>query len=1068
MEKSISPIQKVASLLIAVALVAVLWLSSLRSYLLFHSLAEGFSILIAVSIFMLAWNSRRFMDNNYLLFLGIAYLFVAVLDLFHSLCYRGMGIFFVDEGNAATQLWIAARYMQALSLLLAPLFIRRRLKPPAVVASYATAVALVLAFIIWRPLFPDCFIAGSGLTPFKKASEYVISAILVGSIIMLYRNRRSFHPLVFRWVVWSVGLTILSELAFTFYVSVYGLSNLVGHFLKIFAFCLIYKAIIETGLSRPYDLLFRNLKQSEEALKKSEERYRGLVELSPDAVFVNRNERVIFVNQAAVRAFGAAQAAEILGRSPYELFHSDYHHVMRELGRLLQKGEMIPLTDGKIVRLDGSIRSVEVAASPFLDVEGPGVQVVFRDVTERREAEVELARQREWLRVTLTSIGDAVIAADRAGKVTFINPAAEELTGWSLSEAFGHGVQGVFRIIHEKTGDPSEDIVEEVFREGKIISLANHTALVSREGRVIPIEDSAAPIKDESGAIIGAVIVFHDVTSKRKAQQELRESEDRLRVAVESAELGTWDFDPLTGDMKSSERCNAIFGVPGASRVDYQLFLDLLHPDDRDRVDEEVRCALNPSGNGSFGTEYRLRRPDGEERWVVAAGRVYFGSINGKENALRFLGTVLDITGRKEAEEAMKRARDDLEKQVKERTTELRRAYDSLRAEIEERKGVEDRLRQAQKMEAIGTLAGGIAHDFNNILAGIIGFTEMAIDDTSSASPVHRRLSLVLRSAMRGRDLVRQILAFSRQTEQERKSVELSDIVEEALKLLRPAFPSTIEIKKRFMSGGDRIFADPVQIHQVFMNLCTNGAHAMRDKGGVLEVSIEELDISGDEPSPYPGMKPGPYIRLSVRDSGCGISPENRDKIFDPFFTTKAPGEGTGLGLSVVHGIVKSHGGQVGVYSEPGRGSVFHVYLPKEAGVSPGEPCRASQLQGGKESILFVDDEEILVEMNSGRLSKLGYEVVGCTSSAEALEIFQREPGRFDLVITDYTMPGMTGMDLSEAMLTIRPEIPIILCSGLNETISAEKVRQSGLKAFIGKTANKREFAKIIRKVLDK
>jgi PAS domain S-box-containing protein len=388
--------------------------------------------------------------------------------------------------------------------------------------------------------------------------------------------------------------------------------------------------------------------------------------------------------------------------------------------------------------------------------------------------------------------------------------------------------------------------------------------------------------------------------------------------------------------------------------------------------------------------------------------------------------------------------------------------------DITEKVRLEKEVHQAQKIQAIGTLAGGIAHDFNNIIAGIIGFTEMALEDVSIESPVHRRLELVLKGAYRGRDLVKQILAFSRKSEHEKKPVSMVNILNDALPLIRASLPSTIEIRKNFLAKNDIVFADQTQIHQVMLNLCANAAYAMRDEGGVLEIILADENIGPDEYGLNHGLKSGPYAQLTFTDTGCGMEPEVVERIFDPFFTTKPTGEGTGLGLSVVQGIVKSHDGNIRVYSEPGQGSSFNILIPKFEANLADDVNHTESVRGGKESILVVDDEDLLIEMNKQRLGRLGYTIVGSTSSVEALEVFRREPNRFDLVITDYTMPHMTGLELARELLRMRPDLSIILCSGLDEPVPAEKIREAGIKEFFVKPVGKNEFVKTIRRVLDK
>ena len=420
---------------------------------------------------------------------------------------------------------------------------------------------------------------------------------------------------------------------------------------------------------------------------------------------------------------------------------------------------------------------------------------------------------------------------------------------------------------------------------------------------------------------------------------------------------------------------------------------------------------------------------------------------------------------RGQTEEALRRAHDELEKRVRVRTAELQQAYDKIVKEESERRQLEEQLRQAQKMEALGTLTGGIAHDFNNILAAMIGFAEIVRDRAPEESREKHHLERVLEAGLRGRELIKRMLAFSRKTEQEKKRILLSTVVEETMKFVRSSTPSTISIRVGAQDESRMVFADPVQMQQVVLNLCTNAVQAMQEKGGLLEVELSEWTLSESDGGPH-GMKPGPYVKLVVRDTGKGISRDIIDRIFDPFFTTKKVGEGTGLGLSVVHGIVHQHEGHISVESEEGKGSTFTVSLPAVEAALSEEGVAEQSAPMGTERILFVDDEELLAEMGKEILEDLGYEVIATTSSAEALALFKSEPGRFDLVITDVTMPEITGLDLAREILALRPDMPVIMCTGFSHLVNPDTARAAGIRAFAMKPLTKREMARTIRHVL--
>jgi PAS domain S-box-containing protein len=399
-------------------------------------------------------------------------------------------------------------------------------------------------------------------------------------------------------------------------------------------------------------------------------------------------------------------------------------------------------------------------------------------------------------------------------------------------------------------------------------------------------------------------------------------------------------------------------------------------------------------------------------------------------------------------------------------TLEGKPAIQVIARDITKQKFLERSLRQSQKMEAIGTLAGGIAHDFNNILFSIIGYSELSFDELEENSPVRKNLHEILEASKRATDLVRQILTFSRQTEHELSLVQIDLIVKETLTLLRASLPTTIEIRKNIKTDAMAL-SDPTQIHQILMNLCVNASHAMREKGGILSVDLESVEIDTDLSGKYPDLKAGPYINMSVCDTGHGIGYQILNRIFDPFFTTKTREHGTGLGLSVIHGIVKNFGGAIHAFSEPGKGSIFKVFIPAiERRISPEQRTK-KPVPKGTEHILFIDDEPALANMGKQLLESLGYQVEMITQSSDALELFRKKPDRFDLVITDMTMPNITGEKLAIELMNIRPDIPVILSSGFNYNVDEKKAMALGIRAFISKPVLKQELAETIRNVLD-
>jgi PAS domain S-box-containing protein len=520
-----------------------------------------------------------------------------------------------------------------------------------------------------------------------------------------------------------------------------------------------------------------------------------------------------------------------------------------------------------------------------------------------------------------------------------------------------------------------------------------------------------------------------EIELRRNTEKILREKEAYMRVLFEKAPDAYHLFDAESRLVDINQATENMFGIQKEELVGKRLQdTGVIPPEGTQEAVSNFKMHIE--GKISEPIEQTLKRKDGST--VTVEINAYPMMIRGKTH---LLAIARDVTMRKQAEE--------------------------------ERKLMESRLIQSQKMEALGTLAGGIAHDFNNILSAVMGYTELALASVDRETQLGHQLNGVLSASVRAKDLVRQILTFSRRGEQqELRPVNVKVVARDVLKLIRATLPATIDIRQDLKSDAS-VLAEPIQIHQLLMNLCTNSGQAMAVQTGVLEVRV--LDVMPDTAllEKYPEMKSCPHVEIIVSDTGQGISPEAIERIFDPYFTTKAPGEGSGLGLAIVHGIVRKSNGVLSVQSQLGHGTTFAIYLPVAEAESPDESEQNRQLSTGTERILLVDDEHDIVEVGSLFLEKLGYQVDTSTSSEEAFELFKKKSGEYDLVITDMTMPGITGRELAEKMTQIQPDIPIVLCSGLNHRIDENDAKKMGIKAIVLKPLKLNEIAHTIRKVLD-
>ena len=648
-------------------------------------------------------------------------------------------------------------------------------------------------------------------------------------------------------------------------------------------------------------------------------------------------------------------------------------------------------------------------------------------INERKQRKMEdqaLDREKRKLEITLHSIGDGVITTDDQGFIVMMNAIAEQMTGWERSEASGKKLDQVFNIVNEITQESCVSPFKKVMATKGIVELANHTLLIRRDGTKIPIHDSGAPILTDKGEIAGVVLVFQDDTKERQILNQIEESEKKYRSIIEYSADHIFMIS-LDGVFLSSNNKTASFPLLENESLVGKSLADVYSPEVTSLYKQKINEVIEIGSpvyfehvledlNGDFydhqDTLYPIFRDD--TLWAIG-------------------GICHDMTEFKK----------------------LQKEEDNLR----------NRLQQAQKMESIGHLAGGIAHDFNNILFPVIGFAQLSMEQLPQNHPVHENLQDILNGAMRAKDLVKQILMFSRKQDKLLRLHNLRPLVQDAVKLLRSTIPSNIEIKTNYYDGKDKVLCDETEFNEMVMNLCTNAYHSIGKMNGTITIALNKVDevINPDLPD-------ASYVCLSVGDTGCGIPEKIIDKIFEPYLTTKEIGKGSGLGLSVVHGIVTSYKGDIKVESVPGKGTVFNVYLPvTEKSIEPVLEKEEQFIPKGTEKIIFVDDESSIVKLGVRSLGKLGYDVSGFENSWDAYKSIKADPKGFDLIITDMAMPKMTGLELYERIRHLSKDIPVIICSGYSEHLNRKTAEEMGIKMLIDKPVTFDELATKIRQVLD-
>ena len=775
----------------------------------------------------------------------------------------------------------------------------------------------------------------------------------------------------------------------------------------------------------------------------------------------------------------------------------------------------------------------------------------------RAEAELhartarELARKREKLRVTLESIGDAVVTTDAAGRVTMLNRVAEELTGWPAAEAAGAPLADVFHIVNQQTGERVANPAERVLAEGVVVGLANHTVLIARDGTRRPIDDSAAPIRDAGGALLGVVLIFRDVTERYAAEEALRASEGRLRAFFDASTVAIVEISPDARCLRANAAFFHMFGyapedLPG------RTVADVVFPEDR----AEVLAQYGRVGHGetaSYEADRRYRRKDGSVLWArvsVVAAR----DASGRPAVAT--AVIVDLTERKRAEDALRaseerfrllvesvreyaifmtdpggtvvmwnpgaertygypaaeavglhlsrfhapddegepaenslaraaaagtheaqgwRARKDGTRFWAEVTTTALRHADGagpprgfviVARDLTERRKLEDQFRQAQKLEAVGRLAGGVAHDFNNILTVINGYGDILLTALPPGDPHRDALAAIRDAGERAAGLTSQLLAFSRKAIVEPKVIDLNDVVEQLARLMRRLVGEDVLLATALAPGLHSVKADVTQLEQIVLNLAVNARDAM-PTGGRLTIETRNLRVDEDA-SAYPDLPPGDYVQLAVSDTGVGMTDEVKARIFEPFFTTKEQGKGTGLGLAMVYGAVKTHGGHVSVYSELGVGSAFKIMLPATDEPRSGSRAGVARLAPrGAETVLLAEDDDTVRRFTKFALEAQGYAVLEGANGAEAVRLAADHPGPIHLLVTDVVMPGMGGRELAETLRATNPALKVLYVSGYTDDAVVRHGIVEATDAFLQKPFTPLALARKVRAVLD-
>jgi PAS domain S-box-containing protein len=668
---------------------------------------------------------------------------------------------------------------------------------------------------------------------------------------------------------------------------------------------------------------------------------------------------------------------------------------------------------------------------PYL-VEGLLVAFVSASAMAAVRSHEALLHSRHELAIMMDAIGDGVIAADTRGRVMRMNPVACTLTGWTLSQALGEPLESVFQIINAKTRKPAENPAARVLQEGRSVGLANHTSLISGDGTEHQIADSASPIREADGRLVGTVMVFRDVSQAYRDREALYRRTEELEMAQQLAGIGSWTFYPDTEEVVWSRQMYTIFGRdPEAGPLSVMEHNQVLHPEDSEGCKAVFTHAIEEGKD--YEITYRIHASDREVKHLHTLAKVVQDPGG---QVVQIFGITRDIS-------------------------------ENLRIQ-EEKANLEAQFHQAQKLESVGRLAGGVAHDLNNLLSPILGYSELLLDDFSEDDARRGAMEEVVKASKRARDLVRQLLSFSRRQPLQFQPIDLNVVLTRFERLLRRTIREDVRLVFRPGPELPLINGDVGQLEQVVMNLAVNAQDAM-EEGGSLTLETAHVELDSAYAASHEGVEPGPYVMLGIIDTGCGMDAETRERLFEPFFTTKAKDKGTGLGLATVYGIVKQHGGHIWVYSEVDRGTAIKVYLPVAEESDPAHEKVedvATDLSG-TETILLVEDDEGVRALSWTVLVRNGYAVLAAEGGRAAMRALELHQGPVHLVLTDVIMPDINGKELFRKVCRRHPEARALFMSGYTDNVIARQgVLEPGIH-FIQKPFSVKTLAARVREVLD-